>query len=49
MIVFAGHLGSGFSAQGDEAMMQRLPAMLRLMADDIEKDVVAEPTSSGRR
>ena len=39
VIVFAGHLGSGFSVQGDEEMTRRLPAMLRLMADDIEKDV----------
>ena len=38
VIVIAGDKGSGFSVQATEDVTRRLPALLRSLADDIEKD-----------
>lgn len=39
LIVFAGKQGSGFSVQVPLEILPKLPAFLRAVADDIEKDV----------
>jgi hypothetical protein len=41
VIVIEGDNGSGFSVQGDLSVTLRLPAMLRNMADQIEKDILS--------
>jgi hypothetical protein len=41
VIVFDGHLGSGFSIQVDAMVLLRLPKLLRLMADSVEADLAA--------
>lgn len=38
VIVVNGDKGSGFSVQTNAAMTLRLPELLRIMADDIERD-----------
>lgn len=39
VIVFQGDKGSGFSLQGPPAMLMELPALLRQMAKDIDRDM----------
>lgn len=39
LIVINGKYGSGFSIQADPLVTSRLPLMLRVMADEIEKDM----------
>ena len=39
LIVVGGAQGGGFSAQCSPALLARLPALLRGVADDIEQDV----------
>lgn len=40
VIVLEGYIGNGFSVQSTDAKISaRLPALLRLMADDIERDM----------
>ncbi len=43
LIVINGRYGSGFSVQGTRTFTEELPALLRHMADQIEKDM-KEPT-----
>ena len=43
LAVLDGNLGSGFSVQGDRALMTWLPALLRSMADSLEKDGPPQP------
>jgi len=38
VIIIDGEHGSGFSVQGPAALTLDLPCILRLLADDIEKD-----------
>lgn len=39
LIVFGGYSGSGFSVQGPLELQRTLPDRLRLMADQIERDL----------
>jgi hypothetical protein len=47
LIVIGGHSGSGFSAQGEAHLLIQLPAMLRHMADQIERDNNSGAASDG--
>jgi hypothetical protein len=38
LVVIRGHSGSGFSVQGPPEVVSELPATLRYMADQIERD-----------
>jgi UDP-N-acetylglucosamine:LPS N-acetylglucosamine transferase len=39
VIVLGGSKGSGFSVQASPEVTQRLPEMLRMVADEIERDL----------
>lgn len=39
VIIFGGDRGDGFSCQADLETLAKLPSLLRLMADSMEKDV----------
>ena len=49
VIVIGGRKGSGFSVQGSEAVMARLPELLETMATQIRQDVLEALAPSSPR
>jgi hypothetical protein len=42
LIVLYGRFGSGFSVQGSPELLPKLPVILRIMADQIERDLAQD-------
>jgi hypothetical protein len=43
VIVIDGNKGEGFSVQADETVVLKLPAMLRALADEMDRDLKSGP------